>query len=413
MPRWVAWTRPIRNEGPDDHLYLAREDGDVFYLVLNRKNPTHGSGANHVSHFDCNIESAFTCYGNREQTDIFAICADMSVGGIHSINPPQSSRSLTGADLVSRLPNWTPTSDLVASNLPRNSDGTTRSRDALFTPGCRQPYGTLSELRFGIEARLGATFDTTILPGIVQLWTLPIEDNEELMVLLTSPSDSRMLRIPVNVSELATDHVDQTSISEVSEDVGLDFGSRTLAAGVILEDCILQITERGISVSQSGRKRLMEQECPPQTRISAAAIEEEHGIAVTVTTKGSQSYINLVQIVGDEEQAMLRRIGPSVSSERTFVSVVIFKAPVGTIAVLGTADSSLLFYTLDPQRGPSFLFEHKITGMADTYSACGDVIALLDTRQSRSAPTYNIMLLCGLRDGTLYALELCLTRGST
>jgi len=222
-----------------------------------------------------------------------------------------------------------------------------------------------------------------------------------------------MLRIPANVSDLATDHADQPSISEVFGDVGLDFGSRTLAAGVILEDCILQITERGILVSQSGQQGLMRQECPPQTRISAAAIEEEHGIAVTVTTRGSQSYINLVQIIGDEEQAMLRHIGPSVSSDQTFVSVVIFKAPVGTIAVLGTADSSLLFYTLDPQRGPSFLFEHKITGMADTYSACGDVIALLDTKQSRSAPTYNIMLLCGLRNGTLYALELCLTRGST
>lgn len=73
-------SRADRNQ---DCLYLASEDGWVYYVVLEKQHPSRSASVTHVNHLDCNIDSAFACYGNVSEPDLFAVGGDMSEGGIH------------------------------------------------------------------------------------------------------------------------------------------------------------------------------------------------------------------------------------------------------------------------------------------------------------------------------------------
>lgn len=408
LPRWVAWARPMRNRGKDDYLYLAREDGDVFYIVLSPANQAWCVSANCIHNFDCHIDSAFACYGHPDfHADFFAIGADSSVGGVYSVLPIAYNAENTGSRLISISPNWSRTYDLIASKLPRNSDGTSRSRDALFVPSGRQPYGRISELRHGVEARSGFRFADDVLSGAIQLWTLPSRQGGALLVLLTSPRDSRLYGIAID--DLENPSIDAPrllSVSSMNEHYRLDYASRTVAAAVVADDYIMQITEGGISMSCAHGSPLR-QDCPPNARITVAAIDEEHSIAVTVLRHRESSFIRLLHIVSEDgEEPTLRDIGSPVYSDKDFVSISVYKCLAGLVLVLGDSNSSLLFYSLSPQHGPIPILEHTIRGRSDTVAVCGDIVVMSDHKQVVSASPQHVMLLCGLRDGTLYGLEL-------
>ena len=400
LPRWVAWARPRRIKGPlctDDYLYLAREDGSVFYLVLTRNSPENGGMANHVGTFACYIESAFGCFGSRQQHDILAMGGNMSVGYLHNIMPSQYSASGSGAELTSVLPNWVPVFDLIASRLPPNKDGTIRSRDVLFTPGGRQPYGRISELRFGLEARSSLIFQEKALPSVIKLWPLFLEEDEDLLFLLTTSTDSRVLRIPSNA-------FDGGDISVVDGPAGFDTGSRTLAAAVISDDYIMQITESKVVLSRLGVSNLLEQSCPQNSKYSASAIDDEHSIAIISVRKDGRTSIDLLHI--DTEQATLKCLGTPKHSAKEFISAIIFKCLFGLVAAFGTSDSSVEFYGLSPTKGPELILDYELTAQDSTSTACDDLVILIDPEQRDCGASQNILLLCGLREGNLHAVEL-------
>ena len=89
VPCWTAWARPSRLAGRDsvsqDTLYLAREDGHIYYLAFPMQNPSSGVAASHAGHAPCHIDTAFAVYGNLREPDVLAILGDMSAGGFHKV----------------------------------------------------------------------------------------------------------------------------------------------------------------------------------------------------------------------------------------------------------------------------------------------------------------------------------------
>ncbi|KAL1305304.1 hypothetical protein AAFC00_002207 [Neodothiora populina] len=406
--RWVAWARPRRNEGPnqkEDYLYLAREDGDVFYFVLERQAPERHASASHVNNFNCHIDSAFACYGNQNQNDFFAIGADMSDGAVHGIMPWPESKSEIGSEIISTLPNWTATFDLVASKISKGSDGRARPRDALFVSGGRQPYGRLSELRSGIQARSGAKFP--MLQDVVQMWNLPLAGRQELLILLSRPDDSKLWRVPLGTFD---EPLEQGCLVEVDEDIGIDLDSRTLAAAMVADDCIMQVTVDTITLSQGGQVGVLRESCPVGRNITAAAIDEEHDVAVTAVRENGASRINLFRISMNGNEARLQSIGSPATSVLEILSAAIFKTTMGMVAVFGTSNASLLFYGLTPDRGMIEILTHTLVEEADMSNACEDIVALTDFKQINDGQHHRLMLLCGLRDGTLHAIELLVSQ---
>ena len=376
-------------------------------MILGRDRPEEGPHIQHVKDFKCHIGAALACYGKVTQNDRLAIFGNQSQGEVYSILPlPIIEQLALDSDLVSVLPNWDTSLDMIASKLPSKADGTARSTDGLFTASGKQPYGRFWELRFGIEACASGRFQADMLSSVVKLWNLPIEEREELLVLLTSPMASRILRVPSGVLLRGTGG----DITEIDGETGLDTGSRTLTAAVVSDNHVMQITERSISITHAGLSGVQRVECPPGFRISAAAIDDEHGIFVTSTVKDGQSFITLSKILMDEEETTFETVGTPTTSREELISVTIFESSIGMFAVFGSSDASLLFYGLDPRKGPVFVTKSTVRGDNNTCCACDDMTVLVDSKQDAWAFGSRLVLLCGLRDGNLRVFELCVRR---
>lgn len=402
LSRWVAWARPRRNGGPDrieDHLYLAREDGDVEYLVLARQNPYRGAYAEHVNTFECHIDSAFNCYGATWEKDVLCIGPYASQGGTYTIAPLPDTPSGIGSELISLIPNWMPTFDAVISKLPRIADGTTRSRESIFLPCGRQPFGRLTEIRHGLEARSGMRICDARCCSATRLWVLPLHERQDLLLLSSGPTDSRLLRVSAtnkNVELLEGSH-------------GFNFGHRTLAALAFSDDCTIQVTERSIWMSWHRKFDVVSKEHPADGRITAAALDEEHQIGVRAVRVKEKSVIELFDFEFDDEQTDLKIRGQQTLPDVDVVSATIFRLVAGMFAVFGTYKGSLLFCRLSPTKGLVPILRHDLCEDYDMPIACEDVVILTHCGgigERFSSPQHNAMLLCGLRNGTLFALEL-------
>lgn len=372
----------------------------MFYLALSKVRPDSGAYSSHVDTFGCHIDTAFACFGDRRENDYLAICGDMSDGGIHNVMPYAQKAGSMGSDQVSVLPNWAPTADLIVSRASRSADGGDRSSGSLFVPGGRQPYGRLTELRFGVQARSAASL--AMPASIIRLWCLPVSERQGLLLLLSTPSNNSAWHIPAQLFDRSAEDYEVTGV----DDIGLGMGSYMVAAGMVADDCIMQITEDAIHISQSGQRGLLHERCASGSKIVAAAISEEHDVAVTVVRKQGQSIVSLFHVTADGKEAHLQTIGEPIVLDKEIVSATISKSPLAMFAVLGTANASLLFYALHPQRGLVSMLEHSVSDDEQSLNACDDIMVLTDARQDPDSHAHRLMLLCGLRDGSLYAIDL-------
>ena len=123
----------------------------------------------------CHVGSAFASLGDSRDPDILAVAGDMSSGRIQSIGnwfTPIRVSVLSRYDamqmtLTETIPNWASVTDMVVSALPGKSQ---RSRGGVFVTSCRQPYGAITELRRGLEARLSVYCEIEGLRSVTEVW---------------------------------------------------------------------------------------------------------------------------------------------------------------------------------------------------------------------------------------------------
>lgn len=80
-----------------DDLYLAMEDGDIFFLELGSEGPNLVKLVNKAGHLDCAIGSAFAAldYG-LERNDLVIAGGEMSSGGIYLVSLSQVFCQISG-----------------------------------------------------------------------------------------------------------------------------------------------------------------------------------------------------------------------------------------------------------------------------------------------------------------------------
>ena len=245
-PIWANWCRPRRGQAVKtntDHLYLIREDGQVYLIQIDGDKVQ----TSHAGDFECHVGTACASLGDSRDPDILAIAGDMSSGRIQSIGSwftPVEIRELSSRDamqmeLIETLPNWASATDMVTSTLPGKSQ---RSRDGVFITSCRQPFGAITELRRGLEARLSVYFELDNLKSVTDIWALPLMPTGYALVVLSSPAGSRFLEISPDPEMENTGELE-------GHGLGLDSDRRTLAASVTRDGKIVQITERKICIT--------------------------------------------------------------------------------------------------------------------------------------------------------------------
>ncbi|KAI0478994.1 mono-functional DNA-alkylating methyl methanesulfonate N-term-domain-containing protein [Xylariaceae sp. FL0804] len=258
-PLWTAWTRPIRddqwyNQG-HDNIYLAREDGLISLIEVRG-----GSGIEttvNMSFVDCNVDTAFGA-SYHPFHDLLLVGGDCGPGSYWELSPKTTPRRI-GSDSPnsSDIPNWSPTVDFVvikdpsvdareehqgshtSTPLPSRATQNSLAPDRLFACSGRGARGSIAEIRFGIEAKIGS-----VLPyssPIKRCWVLPsmnYTDGGYFSMLLALPNASAVLRMSLDLSNVTEENESETSF---------DVTSPTLAA-YTSGDVVVQVTATRITI---------------------------------------------------------------------------------------------------------------------------------------------------------------------
>lgn len=151
---------------------------------------------------------------------------------------------------VSIIPNWSPVVDLVTTDTnpswrsdSRRKDLSTKRRvssnprpksDRIFCTSGRGPQSSLTELRWGIQARIGLEFDHD--QYVRQSWMFPVEaqGDRSFYGILSLPHSTDVLHFPADLS----------NANALSPDAcPFDTSSRTISAFQTEQAVIIQVSE--------------------------------------------------------------------------------------------------------------------------------------------------------------------------
>ncbi|KAG9677522.1 hypothetical protein KCU99_g1693, partial [Aureobasidium melanogenum] len=412
-PLWSKWVRPRRgSEDDEDYIYLISEDGNVYYLVFEQESPREGVVINYVGRLKCHVDSACAPFGRSDQGDVLIVQGASSTGCVWMTEcrqAPSSDSEPNGGMhgfFVSSLPNWSENLDLIAKPTSRKRLPL-YSRDALFAPSGRQPYGHITELRMGLEARIGARIEGHAPFSIVShVWVLPVPEEKVFFIVLSSPGQTHVLSIP------QSSEGDDLHDLHAMETVGLDMQHSTLAVAMIAENCVFQITESAVSFSRNAQNSLHVDHWPAGYKAVAAAIEDNIPCAVIALRHEGKSEIRALQVDDiDDETVSVSELGRPVQTECEIISLAIHSTPKLTFVVAGNSNGTLHIFRVSPKNGLEPYLEHEIPQNTDhlddleALNACEDILVLGGEQVSSGKPV-DLVVLCGLRGGSIYALEL-------
>ncbi|KAH6659037.1 mono-functional DNA-alkylating methyl methanesulfonate N-term-domain-containing protein [Truncatella angustata] len=245
-PLWTAWSRPWRV--PEYHLdndtiWLAREDGILNFLEITAAD---GLLTNVImEEVECNIDTAFACLYDPF-ADILITGGNSGPGAIWRAEPREAPRN------IGTIRNWSPTVDITSTNVGLDArPSRTRTRgnpesgiflksDRIFACSGRGQTGTIVELRYGFEAKVGPEMDCG--DPIKQCWVLDSPDSEsdaEFYLLVAFPDRSDVFHVNVDTSKAEP---------QIQEEVPYDLSSTTLAALEIDGGTVVQVTTGSVTV---------------------------------------------------------------------------------------------------------------------------------------------------------------------
>ncbi|EMC96597.1 hypothetical protein BAUCODRAFT_148179 [Baudoinia panamericana UAMH 10762] len=400
-PVWTSWCRPQRNRAAarnKDHIYLIREDGLVFLL---HAAVNSGLTADRAGHFDCHVGTAFASLGGPDDPDILAVAGEMSTGRVVAIGhfPTRNGRvnelsrlDTMSLELIQTIPNWASVTDMVATRLPQSHGRSARSRDGLFVTSGREPYGSITELRFGLEARLSTFFTLENLHVVTSMWSLPLASDGSLLIVLATPTSTRFLQIPEDddPAELGPDDVS-----------ALDADYRTLAAASTVDTQLVQVTDKGIAVTGSliaNFEDTIHRRCTSEETIVAAVIDTSFSRIYTAEVKNGECILCATTIPPvDAEDSDVNTLDPHkvASLPSPPLALAVDRAQGQLFMVVATAEDGILCLTGDSETALSEACRISTNEDTENRTPCDNLAILCTTESDR------VLVVCGLRDGRL------------
>ncbi|KAK4541683.1 hypothetical protein LTR36_007827 [Oleoguttula mirabilis] len=418
QPVWASWCRPRRSRAASrdkDHLYLVREDGLVFLVHAMSESLTSSS----AGHFECHVGTAFASLGDTDEPDILAVAGDMSAGRVVSIghwpNPRVSDLSYGDTmkmDLIETIPNWASATDLITTTTrsPQGrSSRTTQSGAGMLVTSGRQPYGSITELRYGLEARLCAYFPLDGLDSVTGIWVVPVITSGSgriatgsVLMFFTNPSATRLLSIAEDDDGFEPQELD------ASKCPALDLTRSTLAVACLPDGRIVQVTTGSVAVTaglnahfEDSSKRV----CEEHHHILTAVIEPRRSVILTAEQRGDSHFICSVYLPaqGDSDEMTTSADDCHIcEGTRALVGVptAIAAAPIpsGVLAVVGTTDGHLSVFEIGRDNSIHGVCRTTMPRSQDVPTVC-DYLVLQQSNDSAS-----ILATCALRDGRLHSV---------
>lgn len=389
----------------DENFYIVREDGVVIYVQVN---PATHATTTSAGQFQCTVDSAFAGLDVGKSSfalknpDVLVAAGDMSYGELIKIGSwadesRKRSRAETMAfEYVESIPNWAPINDAIVSRLPGVQSGFERSRETLFITGGRAPYGSISELRWGFNALVGASSDLPDITGVTGIWTLYDSTYDMTFFLLSIPLRSRLVHLDINTFEVA-------AIS--SEDCGLDLENETLAACSLMSRYPVQVTHNAIRLLISNTNTILTceklVEFPPERPVLAAALHSQYPLIVTATRQDSHIYLELRRLVEVEGDIVFApEITHPLKNDPTCLALIeIDHVPYVFVA---TSGAELLIFRASPE-GFALVMEERVWGHPlRGFPVVCESVALISAGSAHG----EYELVCGMRNGTILILSL-------
>ena len=412
-PLWTQWARPIRRDGwesNNDAIYLCREDGVVrFYEFLDSQDQYCGRQS--VGRLEINVDTAFASLdvGTRyhdlhedyDSHDILIVSGNMSDGGLYIFRPRQNAQKQQS------IACWAPIIDSTVSAVTMDTQGLDteirpytngfKDRERLFACcGKGSRHGGICEMRYGIKALSTARINIEPLgiAGIVGMWILPAATGT--LVLLTDPSRTYGLLVDVNDGE-----VKDVSDELCEGDSGLDIHARTLAAASTANKIVVQITEHSIRAILPESDRPFRQSLEEDTKILAGYIQESASLILVAVSGVDSIYLSVRSLCYDGTEITLSHIGEPVplSSIPSCISLQIVGSQV--FALIGTVTGSIQLFQGNSDRQLCPLLDHRFEG---DFAICDSVAVL--AKHVEGTQHNQILILCGLRNGTLQVFQL-------
>ncbi|CAM1511135.1 Fc.00g086480.m01.CDS01 [Cosmosporella sp. VM-42] len=336
-PLWTAWARPFRRKQylkKTDIIYLAREDGVIVHIEIDSAYLV--PSVTNVGSLDTNITTAFTTAFDIF-SDVLIIGGDSGPGGIWKL-PARSD-----LEQVATIPNWSPVIDFVTTDEHQSwkaeaalSQGILKHRtptvalckpDRIFCTSGRGPKSSVTELRWGIQARVGLDIDYD--QPVRQSWMFPMEVHGDL--------------------------AQGDAVS--SEAAPFDLDSRTIYAVQNEQGTIIQITETSttlVAPSQSSRHP-HEQVCGLSSVIVENAFCKDD-IVVFFAHYGQRQQIHILRI---EQMNITHACSWDIPSSVTCISMfsVSGKIYIAAGSINNHGSPIMLIYSLDGREIASIAVE--------------------------------------------------------
>ncbi|RPB10620.1 hypothetical protein P167DRAFT_490675 [Morchella conica CCBAS932] len=418
----TSWARPLRTPNyayNHDDMYLAMEDGDIFFLEVDTEGPNLIQLANKACHLDCSIGTAFASLDfGLTKNDMLVAGGEMSSGGVYllKIGPHPVE---TEPKLEESVANWSPVFDFDLVKIPAQGHRGKAERDRVFACTGRGDHGAITELRYGIQARIQGSAEYH--SGVRRLWVLPDSSGAGYFLLSSLPDRSSLCFLTPS-----------GDWEEASEFGLLEMDETTLAAGAV-GALSVQVTPRTIIITQLKKENLtlhrdggdvdvpmadigmdmespltMKDECNVGEIIVAAALKDQ--FLVVAIRKGVVVELILATIQVDENTGkFLNPVGlpTTLSEDPTFITILEINQRM--LVVVGTQKATIQMFLFDLLNGlipllDKPMYEGNTEGQLALFTC--ESVALLAANNS-------LTLLCGLRGGTVLALnvkwERCLT----
>jgi len=253
-------------------------------------------------------------------------------------------------DFLEQFPNWTPTMDMMLFNPSINQSRSGRQRNTIITAANRAPFGSICELRRGVEAHLDAVLELGPLQGATGLWSLPDPDEDGFFHLISMPFGTIMIHVLKGDSELyAWDVTDPGPCC-------IDFSSETVAFASISGALVIQVTRRAIHVLDlaSGGHKLHSTHAPnmpPGGTITAASIDPEAAVIVVASRVDRRNELQLYRVTRQAGSFSIITIGEALLLQSDPTSLSLFDIRDVVYAFVSLADGSLHMFQAKPDEG--------------------------------------------------------------
>ncbi|PKS08861.1 hypothetical protein jhhlp_003472 [Lomentospora prolificans] len=351
-PLWTAWTRPLRRKAfyqSKDNIYLAREDGIIFYFEIDSDEILESSLD--VGDYSTNISTAFATVADTF-SDILILggsCGDGSIWALPARERPEQ---------IGIIPNWSPVLDFATTdqftswNQVVDNNGSRimpwrtlphaacTQHDRLFvTSGCGI-NGSLTELVHGTIAHV--TLEVDYGSPLRRVWAFANSNNGEsngFIVLLSLHTRSIIAEITPDLSDVREPEPSSS---------WFDTSSRTLAASQLHDLRICQVSETSITIIESAKRScflINDILHNPNARAENACIKDEI-IAFSAIAETPNSGFEIHLVATSDPTKVLRRY--TIQQEVTCLQLcTINGVDFLMAAVWRPARTCLQFYCID------------------------------------------------------------------